>query len=175
MEEELLNALKIRNFVVVEELIKKGADVNHLFETGVDPIYWAVTEDDVEMVKILLQYDIDLSRKYDKKKYSLLHYAANNYEITKLLLNNGVEVDAQEFYGNTPLWTALHEQNYEVAELLLQHGADPNKKNRVGEILVGKQKQPMGVSKSPLSSSQDHGDVKALKLFEKCKNIKDAK
>ncbi|MBC7451892.1 MAG: ankyrin repeat domain-containing protein, partial [Cytophagales bacterium] len=78
MEEELLNALKIRNFTVVEELIKKGADVNHLFETGVDPIYWAVTENDVEMVKLLLQHKVEISRIYDKKQYSLLHYGVEN-------------------------------------------------------------------------------------------------
>lgn len=175
MEDELLDAVKAKNLTLVEGLIKKGANINYLFNTGYDAISWAVTEDDVEMVKLLLRYNVDLSKKYEKKNSSLLHYASDNYEIAKLLIDSGVEIDAQDSFGNTPLWAALHHQDYKVAELLLQHGADPNKKNRVGEILVGKKKQPLGETKTPFSASQDNGDVKALELFEKYKNVKDAK
>ena len=176
MEDIFLDFVRAKDIANVEDLIKKGADINQLFEdVGDDAISWAVTEGDVEMVKLLLKYNVIIDREYDKKKTSLLHFACDNLEISKLLIEKGVFIDSTDYFGNTPLWAALHEQNYEVAELLLQHGADPNKINRVGEILVGKKKQPLNKSKSPLTSSQDNGDVKALELFEKYKDIKHAK
>jgi ankyrin repeat protein len=176
MEDIFLDFVKAKDVANVENLIKKGVDINHLFEdVGVDAIGWAVSENDVEMVKLLIKYDVEINRSYDKKKISLLHLASSKLEISKLLIEKGITIDSTDYFGNTPLWAALHEKNYEVAELLLQHGADPNKKNRVGEILVGKKKQPLGESKSPLTSSQDNGDFKALELFEKYKDIKHAK
>ncbi|MBC7450562.1 MAG: hypothetical protein H7259_03640, partial [Cytophagales bacterium] len=101
-------------------------------------------------------------------------------EIAKMLLNSGIEVDAHDIYGNTSLWTALHQARltggkYDVVELLLQHGADPYSKNRVGEILVGKKKEPLGESLSPFIVSTREGRQNELELFEKYKNIKDAK
>jgi FOG: Ankyrin repeat len=173
-EKELLDAVKSRNFKLIEELIKGGADVNHLFETGIDSIFWAVTEKDVEMVRFLLKYPIDLGRQYDKKKFSLLHASAESYDITKLLLDKGIEVDSKDFYGNTPLFTALYYAplkggTYDVVELLLQHGADPYLKNRVGEILVGKKKVPMGESLSPYMVAERDENKIELELFDKYK------
>lgn len=173
-EKELLDAVKSRNFKLIEELIAKGADVNYLFETGIDPIFLAVTEKDIEMVMFLLQYNIDLGRQYDKKKFSLLHAAAESYEITELLLDKGIEVNSKDFYGNTPLFTALYYAplkggDYKVVELLLQHGADPYLKNRVGEILVGKKKVPMGESLSPYIVAERDENKIELELFNKYK------
>lgn len=138
IEEEFLDAVRAKDCIKAKSFIEAGVNINHQCVVGYDAISWAVTEDDVEMVKLFLQYKADISKRYDKKKYSLLHYASDNYEMAKLLIDSGVEIDAQDFFGNTPLWAALHHQDYKVAELFLQHGADPNKKNRVGEILVGK-------------------------------------
>ena len=55
-------------------------------------------------------------------------------------------------------------------ELLLKNGADAYTKNKVGEILVGKKKQPMGVSHSPYSIALEDDDQEQLALFEKYKN-----
>ena len=89
-------------------------------------------------------------------------------------MDKGIEVDSKDFYGNTPLFTALYFAplkggNYDVVELLLQHGADPYLKNRVGEILVGKKKVPMGESLSPYMVAERDGNKIELELFAKYK------
>lgn len=83
------------------------------------------------------------SKAYKKKKnyndkcgYTPLMLACNsgNYDAAKLLLENGVDVNATDYCGNTALmytvnfytYTRGKEEQVKIAELLLQYGADKN-------------------------------------------------
>lgn len=57
-----------------------------------------------------------------------LHHAANSPsggQLTKLLIENGADVDAVTGYGFTSLYFALKNENIEVASALLEAGANP--------------------------------------------------
>jgi ankyrin repeat protein len=102
---------------------------------------------DVRTVMILLiQAGVDLNAKENKigKQRTALHIAAEKGSslICELLLDNGTIIDAQDKYGNTPLWLATmdysvrqagnREAKGEVIELLLARGANPTLANYSG-------------------------------------------
>ena len=64
-----------------------------------------------------------------------LHLAALRSQtvVVQLLVENGVDVNARDIHGNTPLHHAvLSEGNAEIVELLVAHGADMHTKNNQG-------------------------------------------
>lgn len=50
----------------------------------------------------------------------------NYVEFVKFLINMGVDVDARDDVGMTPLMWAAYYGNVEIAKLLLDNGADVN-------------------------------------------------
>lgn len=61
---------------------------------------------------------------------SPLHIALDNFELVKLLIDNGADVNRGEnHFGSTPLHAT---KSPEIVDLLVQHGADPLSKNHIG-------------------------------------------
>lgn len=86
---------------------------------------------DVDRVRELLKSDASLANKRDHHSYAPLHWAAKlgRASIVKLLLEQGVNVDARErWWESTPLAMAL--AHPPVVRLLLEAGADPNVRTR---------------------------------------------
>ncbi len=108
----------------IEYLVRNNADVN-----------WCRTIEDIE----------NSEGKYDgleDKAVSNLMIAVlyQDVSVTKLLLEYGADVNAQDCWGNTAaMYTALWHQNSEKAiallDLLVGHGADLNLENSEGENL----------------------------------------
>jgi ankyrin repeat protein len=63
-----------------------------------------------------------------------LNYALSNgeYEIAKLLIEKGANVNSTQSDGSTPLHLAIYSIKYEIIELLVQKGADLNSKDEYG-------------------------------------------
>ena len=55
-----------------------------------------------------------------------LLYFKPTAELVKFYLDNGLEVNAQDGYGMTPLHYAMRSKNPDAALVLLEAGADPN-------------------------------------------------
>lgn len=171
LEEKLLDAVKAKDYESVKKLIAEGADVNYLRDTGMSPLLYAESEDDVEMARILLDNGADINFRYPPRMQNLLQMAAmeNRKEMIELFLRYKPDINNRDAFGNNALASACHGGDMEIIELLLQHGADPYTLNKVGEILVGKKKQPMGESTSPYSVAVEDNDTALLALFEKYK------
>ena len=68
------------------------------------------------------------------KKYPLHNAVKNNaQETVKILLNQGVDVNAKNKYNATPLHYAVRENAQETVKALLNKGADVNAKNVYGD------------------------------------------
>lgn len=171
LEEQLLDAVKEKNYETVRTLLADGADVNYLRDTGMSPLLWAESENDMEMAKLLLDNGADINFRYPPRYQSLLQMAAldESEEIIKLFLKYKPDINIRDGFGNNALWSACYTNNLSIIELLLQHGVDAYTKNKVGEILVGKKKQPMGDSKSPYSAALEDDIKEQLAIFEKYK------
>uniref|UniRef100_A0A8C9N8D1 Oxysterol-binding protein-related protein 1 n=1 Tax=Serinus canaria TaxID=9135 RepID=A0A8C9N8D1_SERCA len=142
--------------VVVEDLLKAGADVNVLNDMGDTPLHRAAFTGRKEVVMLLLQHNADPSIvngsgetakevTYDKdirnmlegnfnRSEFLLLGAAREGETGKLtaLLNKRKppDINCTDQMGNTPLHCAAYRAHKHCALKLLKNGADPKIKNK---------------------------------------------
>lgn len=132
-------------------LVEHGADVDRQYEKEEEceenfgtcseqgyPLTLAVGNDHAEIVKLLLEHDVDFEcsrTSYDgvgnfSNTPLLLALQRNNLEMAELLLTHGADVDGECILSNeehTPLSYAVAKKKAEWAAFLLRHGADITK------------------------------------------------
>ena len=120
-------------------------------ENGITPIFW-VRNDNVEIAKLLIENGADVNAKTKHKTWTkfgkvvnsptvsipaqstpLYIAIINNYiKTSKLLIENGADVNAKDAKGHTPLHFA---KNLEIVKLLIKNGADVNARKGVSPPL----------------------------------------
>ena len=126
--EETLQLLNIRigeetNKVI---LLRRSGSENHIESSR---IFEAVTFDDIEGAKKILERNKDAVNSRDKYGSTPLHYAFR-VELDRLLLEHGAEVNSRDKKGQTPLHNTLTAKK---ARLLLEHGAEVNSRDVNGQ------------------------------------------
>lgn len=83
---------------------------------------------------------MDSSSIFDKNSWSKLHDAAytdNTKTIKFEIKENGIPVDIEDYYGQTPLWWSSNRNTYEAAACLLtKFNADVNKPDNQGRTPI---------------------------------------
>ena len=106
-------------------LIENGALLSTT--SGYNEISTAVKNEDIEMVKLLLEKGVDINQ-IDEKGVSLLHIAINNLDLdlVSLLIYSGA--DLYQLYKNkfSALQLSIRVDSFEISKLLLENGANPN-------------------------------------------------
>ena len=71
------------------------------------------------------QNSAHLYARTEKSRETLLHLSAayGHIDLVRSLLARGADVNAEAFYGDTPLWGALRGKHEQIVALLEQHGA----------------------------------------------------
>jgi len=142
-ENSLLNTAVTYNYTeMVRLLLQNGADANTKNEYGETPLYQAVKEDNVELVKLLIE-KADLEEKNEDGE-TALHRAVDlkNDELVELLLAAGAEVNSVDKQGKTVLMFAsrLHFGNFRaihnIVKLLLAAKASVNAVSESGETAL---------------------------------------
>ncbi|MDR2200629.1 MAG: ankyrin repeat domain-containing protein [Puniceicoccales bacterium] len=90
-------------------LLKKGSPVDKIDANGYTPLHYALIDAPVEFVSILLEHGANPNTADAESQWTPLHWAAHkaNREAVKLLLEQpGIEVNAKDNYGLTPLQLA---------------------------------------------------------------------
>jgi ankyrin repeat protein len=110
---------------------------------------------------ILLVTRSAVAQYYDDKGASLLRAAyGGNREIVAQLIENGLDVNAHDPYGVTPLYLAVENGQMETVKLLLVHGANVN--------VIPKPNVPAGrPSMTPLMVAAQRGHAEIVKLLIK--------
>jgi ankyrin repeat protein len=138
----------------VQDLIKRGADVDAINKMGVTPLHLASYNNSIETAKLLIERGADVDAKGNGGWTPLYQATLYNFiEIAKLLLDRGADVKAKDNDGYTPLHRASRWNRIEIAKLLLDAGADVEAKDKVGS--------------TPLDMAQSDEMEKLLKKYMK--------
>lgn len=121
----------------IEQLIKKGLDVDHRDDQGISLVHVVAANGRTKVLSILLEHGAALTSP--SNGYSPLMVTARNswVENIELLLQQGIDVSARDERGETALGYAMEEPDQvEEAEaiimLLLDAGADVHGASNVG-------------------------------------------
>ncbi len=135
----LLSALlggRITPMEPLAKLIDTGTDQLTLQDQEIldNKLIKAIKENNLALVKQLLDEGASLSTPFDKQKATALHVAAKagHTEIAQLLIEKGANIEATTLKKMTPLHYAVGNKNYEVAQLFIKHKANINAKSSEG-------------------------------------------
>jgi ankyrin repeat protein len=140
----------------VKLLISKGADVTKKSSEDQTTLMYAIQSSNIDIVELLLNKITDKTQRIEfinqvGTYYSALMYAVtyNDFNMVRLLLENGANPNIISKYGNTALNSAImfsnqkyyhynkekyddiatHEMTNQIVTLLLNYGANPNLKD----------------------------------------------
>jgi cytohesin len=140
---------------IVDWLLEHGANLTFGREDSTTPVYCALREEHTELASYLI----------DRGGKSTLHQAiqCNNLARARQKLNAGADVNHEEdpHVINTPLETAIWQDETEMVELLLQFGADPNQQSESHHS----QRYGMLGGNTPLHNAVKKGSAKMVKLL----------
>ena len=119
--------------IKIINLLDDFEDINVTDSNGRTLLMYSIIYEREKVVEYLLKRNANVELE-EKKHFRALHFAAQsgNYNILLLLLNAGVEVNAQNCYGNNALMLCNYATEISVIELLLSFGANPYQKNNFG-------------------------------------------
>ena len=121
-------ALAGRHFELTQVLHRNGSSVDPQGRVGNSTLHSATRYWDLEMVQVLLDYEVDVNAKNDWGNTPLdyaLDIRPNNADpsVVRLLLDHGADPNLQANDGLTPLYRASRHGKVEIVRLLVERGA----------------------------------------------------
>lgn len=160
-------------------------------------IMQSILRGNIGRLDLLLQQEADFNAVTESDEWNLLHRALvfpsrpPAPELIRRLIERGVNVNARDSYGNTPLHYAARSKKPELIDVLLRSGAEIDPVNRDGltplrlmllskpvnlqsvELFLSRganpnQKKEGGITVREYAQRISHGDNRAIiELFEK--------
>lgn len=110
---------------------------NRLFWT---PLHLACMAGHIEVVRVLLKYNVDIERPSSAAKHKLtplmLACQQGHLDIMKLLICQGAKIEARDKFKRTALIHAVMNGHAHIASHLLRSGADPDTADSSGNTVV---------------------------------------
>jgi ankyrin repeat protein len=147
----------------IKSLLDAKAKINIKNTLGKTPLMLALEKNRIPIAETLIKSGADMSIT-DRQKRNILHYIASISQANKLLSaipTQGLNIDAKDENGNTPLLIAAESSQWNNVDLFLAMGAQVNISNRAG--------------KTPLLFAGAKGNLATVKnLMEKGADVKKA-
>lgn len=133
---------------ILKDLINGGASLDLINPQSFSPLQVAVTNWDMDMVKVFIEAEanLDFQNPYNKstalieaiKKASVLDQAKpctleEKNKMIKVLINAKANLNLQDDEGNTALYWAILNGNFEILKALAEAGANGDLKNNKGD------------------------------------------
>jgi len=127
----LHNAVFHNNISLVERWLVEGADANLPGFYGLTPLHKVQSK---EMVNMLIKFGADVNR-VDSNHLTPLH-CAQNKEIVQALIQAGADTNRQYRFSDTPLNTAIYNNNINLLKKFIKGGFDINLQGEFGCTLL---------------------------------------
>src|SRR5580658_1171410 len=137
-DSRLADASEARDTATVHSLLKQKIDVNTPQPDGTTALHWAVRQDDLETVDLLIRAgaNVKAANRFGATPLSLAATSGNAAMIEKLL-KAGEDANAVvSESGDTALMVAARTGKPDAVAMLLNHGADVNKTNAQGQTAL---------------------------------------
>ena len=119
------------NLSLVKTALANGADVNEPWFSNL-PLYWAANENQIEVVKFLLDAGANIDGRSGVANRSALHEAAldGNFDLVRVLVEAKANVNIRNTHRRTPLYYVTSppaplskpHNAKSIAEYLIAHG-----------------------------------------------------
>lgn len=128
------------NLEVAKKMISFGADVNAPASNGMIPLNIATSKANELQLQIMMMrtlgLDISNPEIQDELKKNLFHEMNRVIDMTRLLIENGADVNRESSLG-TPLMNAVtNAWNQEIVEMLIKAGAHLNQTDKDGKTAL---------------------------------------
>ena len=136
-ENELLSAAWEGDAERVNELVALGAELECFNENGATPLHLAIENQNLDVVRLLLDAGADVNRRTAEGYWTPLAHACDvvcdaasqlgkkpDNALLRLLIDNGADVNARISDGLTPLELVRKYLNREAEGLLVSAGAE---------------------------------------------------
>ena len=123
-------------------MIKKGADINAVDADGKTPLHLVFdsltsvekpSREQIALVNLFIQNGAKINPSLKTKEAKNLLHQTKSAKLAEFIIAQGVDVNAKDENGNTPLHFAVSINNNELVNLLIRNQADVNIKNKKGE------------------------------------------
>ena len=108
---------------------------------GETALFMAASTSTVDIVKLLIKYGAKVEAS-DYVPFSatplLCAIERGNVEVAKFFIENGFNLDDQDYLGRSPLILAASEEKFEIVESLIESGADVDLRDHLGQTALMK-------------------------------------
>ena len=141
----LVAALAGEHFQTADLLRHNGADLDVRGHSGTNPLHAAAYSGNLEVIRILIEYDhVDINARDGHGSTPLFWASTGRHfkdgSVLRLLLEHGADINVQNQFGSTPLHLASFMASFKgalgVVRLLLEHGADIEARRNDGETAL---------------------------------------
>jgi len=130
--------IRQNNLTKIDDLIKRGKDINATNENGMTPLLYCLQQRNVEIAEVFINAGANVNA-FDIERRGSLFYAiqyCKNEEIIYSLIKKGADINLQTSELTTPFYLVLLSKSEKLALFMLDKGADINIVNNAGSNSV---------------------------------------
>ncbi|MBO7244306.1 MAG: ankyrin repeat domain-containing protein [Alphaproteobacteria bacterium] len=134
VDKELKKVLDRKEIYLIVPVLEKGAKSDVMNEEGNAPIHLAVLNDNLHVLKYLIEKkaDLNLVNPYTKRSALMMAVQGQDEKMANVLINAGANLNLQDSYNETALHVAVRYANEPITDLLIKRGANLDIQNNKG-------------------------------------------